>query len=504
MDTPTVLYLTIYLIILGLFLLLVIVSRNERTLSEETLSPVMQMVNRAAVWIYRKCCMRSGHRRKVFGKTRSAGTAGVRADLLTLDPSQGAAVREAEYYIDKIMVLLVFLFAADILALCALAGQQQEGRITDGRYIDRNDYGGAPVEITARATSGSVDYGTYIVTADARVYSEDETELLAQTLLQELPSMIIGSNRNLQEVREDLLLIREAEGDPFHIAWDSSNYGIIDTDGSVYADAVEDQAGQQVTLTAALLYEGKRFTEDIPVLVLPVSRTQEELLQQQISEAIAASSESTKTQEQLVLPSQVGSLRLTWEEPVQDMSHTLFLLVCVAGILNYWLSDSQLRSKITKRGRELAIDYPQLVSKIVLYVGAGMSVRRTFYKLGEDYLLQRSKGGEKRYVYEEILLVCREMDSGVSEYDAYAHFGRRCRMRQYTKLSSLLTQNLKKGNSALLGVLQEEADNSFEERKNLARKLGEEAGTKLLLPMVMMLGVTLVIIIIPAYLGFSM
>lgn len=34
--------------------------------------------------------------------------------------------------------------------------------------------------------------------------------------------------------------------------------------------------------------------------------------------------------------------------------------------------------------------------------------------------------------------------------------------------------------------------------------MGEEAGTKLLLPMMIMLGVTLVIIMIPAYFSFSL
>ena len=64
-------------------------------------------------------------------------------------------------------------------------------------------------------------------------------------------------------------------------------------------------------------------------------------------------------------------------------------------------------------------------------------------------------------------------------------------------------QNLRRGNDTLLQVLQEEAQNSFEERKNLAREMGEEAGTRLLLPMMIMLAVTMLIIIVPAYFSFS-
>ena len=39
----------------------------------------------------------------------------------------------------------------------------------------------------------------------------------------------------------------------------------------------------------------------------------------------------------------------------------------------------------------------------------------------------------------------------------------------------------------------------FEERKDFAKKLGEEAGTKMLAPMFLMLGVVLVIIVVPAF-----
>ena len=139
----------------------------------------------------------------------------------------------------------------------------------------------------------------------------------------------------------------------------------------------------------------------------------------------------------------------------------------------------------------------------MLYLGAGLSVRSTFIRLGEEYTKRREEGLSEQGAYEEILLVCRELASGVPEAEAYADFGQRCRSRQYTRLSAILAQNLKKGNQELLSVMQQEAKASFEERQNTARKLGEEAETKLLLPMIMMLAITMLIIIIPAYYSFA-
>lgn len=51
-------------------------------------------------------------------------------------------------------------------------------------------------------------------------------------------------------------------------------------------------------------------------------------------------------------------------------------------------------------------------------------------------------------------------------------------------------------------MLEQEATASFTERKNNARKLGEKAGTKLLFPMLLMLGIVLVILMVPAFLSF--
>ena len=121
----------------------------------------------------------------------------------------------------------------------------------------------------------------------------------------------------------------------------------------------------------------------------------------------------------------------------------------------------------------MMLDYPQIISKFVLYLGAGLSVRSTFLKLGEDYEKRKGEGLGERGAYEEILLVCRELASGVPETEAYANFGSRCRSRQYTRLSAILAQNLKKGNQELLSVMQQEARASFEERQNTARKLVE-------------------------------
>lgn len=92
--------------------------------------------------------------------------------------------------------------------------------------------------------------------------------------------------------------------------------------------------------------------------------------------------------------------------------------------------------------------------------------------------------------------------AGISEYEAYEEFGHRCGTREYLKLASLLQTNLKRGTKRLRELLYQESYDAFEQRKNLAKQKGEEATTRLLIPMIMMLLVVMVIIMFPAVMSF--
>jgi len=72
----------------------------------------------------------------------------------------------------------------------------------------------------------------------------------------------------------------------------------------------------------------------------------------------------------------------------------------------------------------------------------------------------------------------------------------------FMKFSSILVQNLKKGNRNMVDLLRQEAAEAFQERKETVKKLGEEASTKLLGPMIILLFMVLAIILIPAFISF--
>ena len=171
------------------------------------------------------------------------------------------------------------------------------------------------------------------------------------------------------------------------------------------------------------------------------------------------------------------------------------LMTAVALVVLFRGRDKDLDKKLKERDRELEADYPEMVSKLSLYIGAGMSTRMAWRKMVEEY----KQKGIRRYVYEEMLLCCREMDRGMSEMQAYQLFAKRCRLQKYVKLISLLEQNSRLGAAGFLSTMRSECKDALQERKANARRLGEEAGTKLLLPMIMMLAIVMVVIIVPAF-----
>jgi hypothetical protein len=95
-----------------------------------------------------------------------------------------------------------------------------------------------------------------------------------------------------------------------------------------------------------------------------------------------------------------------------------------------------------------------------------------------------------------------EIKSGIPESDAYYNMGHRINIPVYIKLMSMLSQNVKKGTKDLLAAMETEEQAALQARKELAKKRGEEAGTKLLFPMIVLMAIVMIIVVMPAILSF--
>lgn len=226
----------------------------------------------------------------------------------------------------------------------------------------------------------------------------------------------------------------------------------------------------------------------------------EEPWQQRLRQAVVDYNREKGDPDYYYLPEEWEGKKLRWEYP-RDHSGTLLaaLSVFAAAMVMIWKLREE-EEKRAKRYEELLMDYPGLIMEFTLLIQAGMTVRKVFQKIAMDY--RRKEKKRKRAAYEEILITCYEMESGISEAEAYRRFGERCGQIKYKTFATLLIQNLQKGSRHLADLLEAESMEAWEERKRRARILGEAASTKLLLPMVMMLAVVMALIMIPAFLSF--
>lgn len=164
----------------------------------------------------------------------------------------------------------------------------------------------------------------------------------------------------------------------------------------------------------------------------------------------------------------------------------------------YVLPDVDLNNRIKKRRISMQIDFPEFLNKLTLLVDAGLPVSGAWTKIVEE-----SKSKSHRPLYKEMELVYFQIRSGKSEFVAYEEFAKRCRMLEVTKFVAVLLMNLRKGSGELIITLKALSDECWQGRVHMAKRQGEEASTRLLFPMMLMLAGVMIIVIIPVILEFQ-
>ena len=93
----------------------------------------------------------------------------------------------------------------------------------------------------------------------------------------------------------------------------------------------------------------------------------------------------------------------------------------------------------------------------------------------------------------------QELEYGHSESVVYDTFGRRIGVLPYQRMASLLTQNVSKGIQGIRVLLLQEAKEVMAEERAKIKIKGEQAGTKLLVPMMVLLVLVFAILLVPAF-----
>lgn len=417
--------------------------------------------------------------------------------------SPGRDVREliVEHYEKKIKTLLLVGIGFVVIFVLIVFLRSGNSQIKDGYLLQRNHSGRGNWEIDVEARIQDEKYPMKLEIWEQKL-TKEEAEQKMKELAEKLPDYILGKNESTTYVTEDLNLQTSYSGYPFLVRWISSQYRIIQDDGTI-GDAALPKQGERVNLQATISYEEIQTETEIEVMVFPPNLSESEEKADNLSKLVESMQEKTRNDTYLQLPDSMNGTVIKWSEKKDGLLLILPFLF-IAGLVGVWMgSDNDVTKKCKLRDKNLSLEYCEFVSKLELLIGSGMTIRGAIEKTGADYRKYRKEGGKEKYVYEELLLCIRKLQDGVSEADCYDFFGKRCNLLCYKKLTSLLIQNLRKGTSGLVYALANETKTAFEERKQQTRRMGEEAQTKLLFPMILMLSVVMIIIMIPAYLSFG-
>lgn len=237
----------------------------------------------------------------------------------------------------------------------------------------------------------------------------------------------------------------------------------------------------------------------IYVGIVPRALSRYESLLLQLQQAITSEDEGSLGENMLSLPTEIDGQRIYYSEH-EDRSYLLLPLLGVIAAMAIYMRQGQAR-RTEKKQREalLMLDYSELVSKLMVYIGAGLTVRNALETISQHFDALIARGiKEDRPLYQELRTMVIQFRRNMPESEIYLSFGRRVNLKPYTKLVSLIEQNRMNGARNLRAMLELEMEDAFEQRKTTARRLGEEAGTKLLLPLFIMLGIVMIIVIVPA------
>lgn len=339
---------------------------------------------------------------------------------------------------------------------------------------------------------------------EARKLDATELEETFFNAYEEIDEKMLGKNESLDKVKYKLNLISSAANGLVLVDWYSDDFNVINYNGEVNNEDFLENESKQVGLRAVLSYDDYKTSLEFKVQVVARDK-EEQSVDKLIAKRITKDLEESANEAKVTLPSNIEGHELKYKIKREESSpfYYIFLGIMLALLIIY-KDYAKLKEEKEKRIKQMKYDYSELVSKLCLLLGSGMTIRMAWNKIAIDYKNARMAGKISDHaIYEEMYETSCNMQAGLFEAACYEDFARRVNIKEYSKFISLLESNLKKGSKDLVYLLENETKEAFELRKQMALQKGEEASTKLLVPMIMMLVIVMIIIMFPAVSSFG-
>lgn len=398
---------------------------------------------------------------------------------------------------ERLALILLLLAAAALAWLYCFTSEPEESILSDGRYLSRQEED-LPVEVQVKGSAESGEWEkTMELNLKQRKFTEAEKEELGRQLQEYVDQQLPGENPSLEAVAKPLHFVTELPGTEAELDWSWDEDYIKENGRLVEAKIPKDGVDTDIMLKASWLNWKKTLYYKVHLVPAEFSLQEQQI--REVKDALKNTMKESAAEAVVELPSSVGDTRLSYHMEQEKKSYMLFYIVLALIILLPVLWREKYKKESARREEQMYLDYPGIVNKVMLLLGAGLTFRRAVERLVTEYERSCQEGGAMHYAYEELCIMLQEMKDGVSETKAIENYGKKCRLMPYLRFSSVISQNLKKGAEGILEILEKEALEAMEQRRERVLQLGETAGTKLLFPMMVMLGLVMGIIMVPAF-----
>ncbi len=419
--------------------------------------------------------------------------------------------REKKYgwqsFLQEHEYLLIILFIANTASfICSY--YPLENQI----YVQREGYDGQEKQKNFLLKDGDTEE-VMSLQVTPQILTKKQQQQKLQEAVAYIEGHIQGENESLSHVVDSLNVALDREQFPFDIEIRPDDYSLLDEEGNVRNeeswlveqgyDKEDFEKGIQTGVTVILWYGEEKTEQYYELIIYPREKSEMEKKFLNVAEQIKKTERDTIYEEGFVIPVSMEDIQIIDEEK-KGISPVFVLLfgILVCGLL---LLREQEEKKQQEQNRleSLLRCYPWFVNEMVLMLGAGMQVKNIFSLLVKDYQEEeKRKADDRAPLIDELIAAGQSLNMGMSEQQVYYRLGRRLKLSCYIKLMTLLEQNVKRGTKGLADYFEQEETQALEERKNLAKRYGEEAGTKLLGPMMVVLLVVMLMIMIPAFMSF--
>ena len=326
----------------------------------------------------------------------------------------------------------------------------------------------------------------------ARTYSEEELDEVMEQAIEEIREQLPRQGESLDRVITGVNLMKKVKESSVSVNWSWEDLKLLDREGNVCQEELalleEDII---LDLTAELSCQDRKELVVIPIRLVVGELTEAERYQRDLAAELNRQANLSQTEGSWELPASWEGKELTFYQEKEESWWMIPLLLMGVVLFYHAHRREEARTREKERKEQIIQQYPHFVSRFVVLLGAGMNLANVWRRLD----------GEEGALYEEVHQVVIRLGNGESERRVYEDFGRRADVQVCQRFASILTQNLRMGSERILEQLEYEATQAMEERKARARSLGEEMGTKLLMPMMLQLLLILALIMVPAFMN---